>query len=124
MSQNDRITLPPVDAQKTNMTCHFCIVGCGYHVYSWAENRRADARRTQNALGLDFRQTVAAARGGDDAGDDEHHHDRDGSRRNIMIVPDKACVVNSGLSSTRGGKMASYMYSPDGADTGAADALR
>ncbi len=29
----DRIALPPKDAQKTNMTCHFCIVGCGYHVY-------------------------------------------------------------------------------------------
>ena len=31
-----------------------------------------------------------------------------------MIVPDKQCAVNSGLSSTRGGKMASYMYTPDG----------
>ena len=29
----DRIALPPVNAQKTIMTCHFCIVGCGYHVY-------------------------------------------------------------------------------------------
>lgn len=31
-----------------------------------------------------------------------------------MIVPDKTCVVNGGLSSTRGGKMASYAYTPDG----------
>jgi len=31
-----------------------------------------------------------------------------------MIVPDKGCSVNSGLSSTRGGKMASYMYAHDG----------
>ena len=31
-----------------------------------------------------------------------------------MIVPDKNCVVNQGLSSTRGGKMASYMYTADG----------
>ncbi|MCB1816266.1 MAG: hypothetical protein KDK04_31740, partial [Candidatus Competibacteraceae bacterium] len=31
----DRIPAPPVDAQKTNMVCHFCIVGCGYHVYKW-----------------------------------------------------------------------------------------
>ena len=27
-------------------------------------------------------------------------------RYNIMIVPDKGCAVNQGLSSTRGGKMA------------------
>ena len=40
--------------------------------------------------------------------------DNDGVRKNIMIVPDKACPVNSGLSSTRGGKMASYMYTEDG----------
>jgi hypothetical protein len=32
----------------------------------------------------------------------------------MMIVPDKRCSVNSGLSSTRGGKMASYMYAHDG----------
>ncbi len=40
--------------------------------------------------------------------------EKDGTRHNIMIVPDKSCPVNSGLSSTRGGKMASYMYTPDG----------
>lgn len=40
--------------------------------------------------------------------------DISGKRWNIMIVPDKGCSVNSGLSSTRGGKMASYMYAHDG----------
>ena len=40
--------------------------------------------------------------------------DRDGKRYNIMIVPDKGCSVNQGLSSTRGGKMASYMYTAEG----------
>ena len=40
--------------------------------------------------------------------------DNSGKRWNVMIVPDKQCVVNSGLSSTRGGKMATYMYTPDG----------
>ena len=32
-TNKDRVALPPVDAQKTNLTCRFCIVGCGYHVY-------------------------------------------------------------------------------------------
>ena len=40
--------------------------------------------------------------------------DADGSRHNIMILPDNACVVNQGLSSVRGGQMATYMYTPDG----------
>jgi|UPI00037A2CFA hypothetical protein len=39
---SDRIPLPPPDAQRTNMTCHFCIVGCGYHVYQ-AGVRRLNA---------------------------------------------------------------------------------
>ncbi len=40
--------------------------------------------------------------------------DHGGKRWSIMIVPDRDCVVNGGLSSTRGGKMASYMYAHDG----------
>jgi arsenite oxidase large subunit len=114
MSKNkDRIALPPVNAQKTNMTCHFCIVGCGYHVYKWDANKEGGRQANQNALGLDFTQqlpplavTMTPAMTNVISG-------KDGKRHNIMIVPDKNCVVNSGLSSTRGGKMASYMYAAD-----------
>ena len=114
MSQNDRITLPPVDASRTNMTCHFCIVGCGYHVYSWAENQEGGRAPNQNALGLDFRRQLPPLALTLTPAMTNTVTMHDGTRRNIMIVPDKACVVNSGLSSTRGGKMASYMYTPDG----------
>ena len=48
---NDRIALPTKDAQKSNMTCHFCIVGCGYHVYKWDANREGGRAAGQNALG-------------------------------------------------------------------------
>lgn len=113
-SLKDRIALPPVNAQKTNMTCHFCIVGCGYHVYKWDANSEGGRGPNQNALGLDFTKqlppmvvTLTPAMTNVITG-------RDGKRSNIMIVPDKQCSVNSGLSSTRGGKMASYMYTPDG----------
>jgi len=51
---NDRIALPPVDAQKTAMTCHFCIVGCGYNVYKWDANKEGGRGADQNALGLNF----------------------------------------------------------------------
>ena len=54
----DRVPLPPVNAQKTNLTCHFCIVGCGYHVYKWDENREGGRAPNQNALGVDFRKQV------------------------------------------------------------------
>lgn len=110
----DRITLPPKDAARTNMTCHFCIVGCGYHVYKWPEQSEGGRAPEENALGQDFRQQLPPFALTLTPAMTNVITQRDGSRHNIMIVPDKECVVNSGLSSTRGGRMASYMYTPDG----------
>ena len=45
----DRIALPPANAQKTNMTCHFCIVGCGYHTYKWDAGTEGGRAPEQNA---------------------------------------------------------------------------
>ena len=116
MSSNikDRIALPPKDAQKTNMTCHFCIVGCGYHVYKWDANREGGRAAGQNALGVDFTKQVPPFGVTMTRAMTNTITDKAGKRWSIMIVPDKECVVNSGLSSTRGGKMASYMYAHDG----------
>ncbi len=110
----DRIALPPKDAQKTNMTCHFCIVGCGYHVYKWDAGREGGRPADQNALGMDFTRQVPPMALTMTKAMTNTISDKAGKRWNIMIVPDKECTVNSGLSSTRGGKMASYMYTADG----------
>jgi len=110
----DQLTLPPSNARKTNLTCHFCIVGCGYHVYQWPEGTEGGRAPGQNALGVDFRKQLPALTMTLTPAMTNTVTARDGSRHNIMIVPDKGCVVNSGLSSTRGGKLASYMYTPDG----------
>ncbi|KAK46221.1 arsenite oxidase large subunit [Caballeronia jiangsuensis] len=113
-NQSDRITLPPVNAQRTNMTCHFCIVGCGYNVFKWPENVEGGRAPSQNALGLDYNKQLPPMAVTLTPAMTNVVTDRDGSRHRIMIVPDRQCVVNSGLSSTRGGKMASYMYNADG----------
>jgi arsenite oxidase large subunit len=110
----DRIVLPPAGAQKTHMTCHFCIVGCGYHVYKWEVNREGGRAPNQNALGLDFRKQLPPMAITLTPAMTNVVTDGDGRSYNVMIVPDKSCVVNQGLSSTRGGKMASYMYSAEG----------
>lgn len=110
----DRIALPPKDAQKTNMTCHFCIVGCGYHVYKWDANREGGRAAGANALGVDFTKQVPPLAITMTKAMTNTITDHSGKRWNIMIVPDKGCSVNSGLSSTRGGKMAQYMYAHDG----------
>jgi arsenite oxidase large subunit len=117
MSTNikDRIALPTKDAQKTNLTCHFCIVGCGYHVYKWDANREGGRAPGDNALGLDFRKQLPPFAVTMTQAMTNTITDRAGKRWNIMVLPDKECVVNSGLSSTRGGRMGSYMYAADGA---------
>ncbi len=110
----DRVPLPPVNAQKTNLTCHFCIVGCGYHVYKWDENREGGRAPNQNALGVDFRTQVAPLTQIMTPAMHNLVEDSDGRRYNVMVLPDKACTVNQGLSSVRGGQMATYMYNPSG----------
>ncbi|MFN3715791.1 MAG: arsenate reductase (azurin) large subunit [Thiobacillus sp.] len=113
----DRITLPPVNAQKTNMTCHFCIVGCGYHVYKWPENQEGGKAPHQNALGLDFRRQLPPFSTIATPTQQNVVTGKDGRRYNILIVPDKECVVNQGGGSVRGLRMASYMYA-EGTPTG------
>ena len=113
----DRITLPPVNAQKTNLTCHFCIVGCGYHVYTWPENQEGGKAPHQNALGLDFRQQLPPFATIATPAQQNVVTGKDGRRHNILIVPDKECVVNEGGGSIRGLRMASYMYA-EGTPTG------
>lgn len=113
MSQ-DRIPLPPVNAKKTNMVCHFCIVGCGYHVYKWPASVEGGRAPHQNALGLDFRKQLPPLAVTMTPAMHNVIEDTDGKPVNIMVLPDKACVVNQGLSSTRGGQMASVMYTANG----------
>lgn len=110
--KKDRIALPPVNAQKTQTCCHFCIVGCGYHVYKWPADQEGGLAPDQNALGLDFRQQLPPLAATMTQAMTNVIQDDDGSYYRIMIVPDKDCKVNGGLSSTRGGQMASIMYSP------------
>lgn len=107
---NDRIVLPPVNAKKTNMTCHFCIVGCGYHVYKWPEAQEGGKAPHQNALGLDFRKQLPPFSTIVSPTQQNVVTDKNGSRHNILIVPDKECVVNQGGGSVRGLHMASYMH--------------
>ncbi len=113
MARKDRIPLPPVGAEKTNMACHFCIVGCGYHVYKWPANQEGGRSPHQNALGLDFRRQLAPLEATLTPAMVNQIEDK-GREYNVMIVPDKECVVNQGLSSTRGGQMATTMFSAEG----------
>ena len=54
----DRLPIPPKDAKVQNVTCHFCIVGCGYKAYSWDVNRQGGTSAGSNAFGADLAQAA------------------------------------------------------------------
>jgi arsenite oxidase large subunit len=113
--QKDHLPLPPKDAQRSQLTCHFCIVGCGYNVYKWPVHQEGGPAPAQNALGLDFTKQLPPQSITLTPAMHNVITDRDGRRSNVMILPDDNCTVNRGLSSTRGGQLASVLYNGEGA---------
>jgi arsenite oxidase large subunit len=111
----DRVPIPPKNAQRFTTVCQYCIVGCGYNVYKWPVGTEGGPQPAQNALGQDFTKQLAPL--GPTWASPNHHTevvDRDGRRYNVIVVPDHDCVVNQGLNSTRGGTQAGSLYTPDG----------
>ncbi|MFQ5994919.1 MAG: arsenate reductase (azurin) large subunit [Acidiferrobacterales bacterium] len=108
-----RVPLPPPDAQHFNTVCQFCIVGCGYRVFKWPIGRDGDPAPSGNALNVDFRRQLPPL--GDWISTAMHSvvTERDGRQHNVVIISDKTCSVNKGLSSVRGGGLAQTLYAPD-----------
>lgn len=109
--QIDRLPIIPKDAKEFNVTCHYCIVGCGYKAYTWAANKQGGTAPDQNKFGVDLSKQQEAETAAwyspamynivQQGGEDVH----------IVIKPDKSCVVNSGLGSIRGARIAEMSYS-------------
>ncbi len=101
--QIDRLPIPPKDAKVHNVTCHYCIVGCGYKAYTWPRNKQGTL--TENAFGIDLSEQQGA-NGTWVAPSMYNMVQQDGKDVHLAVVPDEDCVVNSGLVSIRGGRMA------------------
>jgi arsenite oxidase large subunit len=107
----DRLPIPPKDAKVHNVTCHFCIVGCGYHAYSWDVNKQGGMAADQNAFGVDLSKQQAAETVNWFAPAMHNIVKQNGRDVHIVIKPDHDCVVNSGLGSVRGARMAEESFS-------------
>ena len=57
--QIDRLPIIPKDAKEFNVTCHYCIVGCGYKAYTWAVNKQGGAARGPEQVRRRSRQAAA-----------------------------------------------------------------
>ncbi len=107
-----RLPIIPADAKKQNVVCHYCIVGCGYHAYSWPVNKQGGTAPADNAFGVNLAEQQPAET---DAWYPVSMYNivkQDGEDHHIVIKPDKDCVVNSGLGSPRGARIAEMSYSP------------
>ena len=56
----DRLPIIPKDAKEFNVTCHYCIVGCGYKAYTWPTNKQGGTAPDQNKFGVDLGKQQAA----------------------------------------------------------------
>ena len=106
----DRLPIPPRDATVHNVTCHFCIVGCGYKAYSWPVGGQGGAAAGENAFGVNLAEQQPADSPAWFAPSMYNIVKQNGRDVNIVIKPDHNCEVNSGLGSIRGARMAETSY--------------
>ena len=107
----DRLPIVPKDAKEFNVTCHYCIVGCGYKAYSWPVNKQGGAAPDQNEFGVDLGKQQPAETAAWYAPSMYNIVQQNGVDVQIVIKPDQDCVVNSGLGSVRGARIAEMSYS-------------
>ncbi len=107
----DRLPIIPPDAQRHNVTCHFCIVGCGYHAYSWPANRQGGTAPSDNVFGVDLAEQQFAETEAWYSPSMYNIVKQNGQDHHLVIKPDPDCVVNSGLGSIRGARLAELSYS-------------
>lgn len=102
--QIDRLPIIPADAKVQNVTCHYCIVGCGYKAYTWPMNTQGTAASNWSGEDLTTQQPLNTANWY--APSMYNVVKQNGANVHLVIKPDHECVVNSGLGSVRGARMA------------------
>ena len=99
----DRLPIIPPDAKVHNVVCQFCIVGCGYHAYSWPINEQGGPAPNANVFGVDLTKQQLPMTPNWYSPSMYNIVKQDGKDVHLVIKPDPACSVNSGLASVRGG---------------------
>ncbi len=108
----NRVPLPPTDAKIQTTACSYCVVACGYKVYTWPVGQEGGPRAAENALAVDFPGTTLQPW----ISPNQHNIVQiDGQDHHCVIVPDFATqVVNRGGNhSIRGGTLALKLYNPN-----------
>jgi arsenite oxidase large subunit len=107
----ERLPIIPKNAKRFNVTCHYCIVGCGYHAYTWPTNKQGGTAPDQNVFGVDLSKQQPIETPNWYAPSMYNVVKQNGEDVHIVIMPDEKCEVNSGLASVRGARIAEMSYS-------------
>ena len=108
-----QVPLPPVNAKMVTTACDYCVVGCGYKVYTWPVGTEGGPKASENALGVDYPVAVLS---GNWVSPNMHNVIQiNGAPHNVVVMPDSETkVVNvGGDHSVRGGTLAQKLYSAD-----------
>ncbi|MEE1567186.1 MAG: molybdopterin-dependent oxidoreductase, partial [Arenicellales bacterium] len=109
----DRVPLPPKNADVITTCCDYCVMACGFKVYRWPVGTPSGGpKRDQNALGLNY--PLRPGQGGW-VGPNQYTQGKwKGKMHHIAVVGDhKSRVVNvGGGHSIRGGCIAQKVYNP------------
>ncbi|MBN9603731.1 MAG: arsenate reductase (azurin) large subunit [Afipia felis] len=109
--QIGHLPIVPADAKEHNVVCHYCIVGCGYKAYTWDARYEGGAAPNQNKFGVDLSKQQEADTGSWYSPSMYNIVKQNGRDVHLVVKPDKDCVVNSGLGSPRGARIAEMSYS-------------
>ena len=107
----DRLPIIPKDATEFNVTCHYCILGCGYKAYTWPINKQGGTAPSENKFGVDLSKQQQPETAAWYAPAMYNIVRQNGQDVHIVIKPDPDCAVNSGLGSIRGARIAEMSYS-------------
>ena len=105
--------IPPTSARLQTTACAYCIVGCGYKVYTWPVGEMGGPSAEDNAFGVDF--PVAPLSGYWVSPQMHNVVEIDGRPHHVVVLPDpESEVVNIGGNHHLGGSLAQRFYTPDG----------
>lgn len=108
----DSVPIPPPDAKMHTTACDYCVVACGYKVYTWPTDSESGGRAAdKNAFGRPIGGTFAPW-----VSPNQHNIvSVDGKAHHAVVVADfETAVVNkTGNHSIRGGTLALKCYNPD-----------
>lgn len=109
----DKIPLPPKNAEVLTTCCDYCVMACGYKVYRWpAGSPNGGPKKNQNAINRDF--PLRPLQGGWVGPNQFTQATYKGKLYNIAIIgdPDTRVVNTGGGHSIRGGCIAQKVYNP------------